>query len=136
MTPIPASEEVTIAYDVSRATLLAGNESLRDELARLRVLADVPQLDPSRTEDLRAFCRTYCDTLLADQDHKRIHLYPEARALTSSQDEIGAQIARVRRTAELLTGLETTTADLRQHLDQLSALLENHLSAEENHLFP
>ncbi|MFI6833616.1 hemerythrin domain-containing protein [Kribbella sp. NPDC050241] len=129
---------------MSAATLRSVNESLRDELARLRVLADSPPTNRRQTDDLRAFCAAYCDTLLAQQAFKRSQLYqvlaagqefrPVVERLSGHHGLIAFQLGRIRQAAAALQRDGQATGDLRQSLTELSALLEDHLSDEENHL--
>jgi hypothetical protein len=124
--------------------LLDVNEQLRDDLARLRVLADVlwrGQQDTgpgrglelgSRAGDLKSFCERYCRAVIKSQELKAAWLFPE-----HGQQELAEGIGRIRRAASALSATSlAATEDLRQEFTGLSHQLENHLSYEEAQVLP
>ena len=112
---------------MSAATLRSVNDSLRDDLARLRVLADSVRTKPDRAGDLRAACNDFCDAFLIHHESKHLLLYPVLRQdvvnqLISSHRHIVVLLARIRH-AEI-TGMH-------QALTDLAGVLEAHLRTEE-----
>jgi hypothetical protein len=141
-----------------------GNEKLRDDLARLRVLSDVlwhgqrgtgrpggpgrgAELS-NRAEDLRSFCEKYCRAVIKSQELKAAWLFPRlhpehpppgpaAGRLLHGHQELAERIGRIRRAASALSATSLpATADLRQELTELSHRLEHQLSCEEEQILP
>ncbi|HWD79223.1 MAG TPA: hemerythrin domain-containing protein [Kribbella sp.] len=115
---------------MSAAALRSVNESLRDDLARLRLLADSVRTNPGRAGDLRTSFHNFCDTFLVQHESKDVHLYPALRRdavdrLISSHRLIVVQLARIR---------HADVADVPDALAELAGLLEDHLRSEEDQL--
>jgi hypothetical protein len=115
---------------MSAAALRSVNESLRDDLARLRLLADSVRTNPGRAGDLRASFHNFCDTFLVQHESKDVHLYPALRQeavhrLIGSHRLIVVQLARIR---------HADVADVDRALADLALLLEDHLRSEEDQL--
>jgi hypothetical protein len=147
---------IRIAAGPPARTLREIHEQLRDDLARLRVLADVlrrgqrgmrrpagpgrgPELG-NRAGDLKSFCERYCQALLQHQELMAARLFlpgPLAGRLLRGHQELADRAGRIRRAASALsaTGL-AATEDLRQELTGLSHQLEDQLSYEEAQILP
>lgn len=120
---------VAISPGMSAAVLRSVNESLRDDLARLRVLADAVRTSPGRADDLRVSCRSFCDAVLVRQESKRLHLYPGlpedvVDRLADGHRHIVVQLARIR---------HAEVTEVHVALTDLAGLLETLLRVEEDH---
>ncbi|MEV4262454.1 hemerythrin domain-containing protein [Kribbella sp. NPDC049584] len=121
---------IAISSGMSAAALRSVNESLRDDLARLRLLADSVRTNPGRAGDLRASSHNFCDTFLVQHEAKDVHLYSALRPdavdrLISSHRLIVVQLARIR---------HADVTDLPEALAALAGLLDDHLRSEEEQL--
>ena len=148
-----------MSFGISAGRLLDLHERLRDELARMRLLADAlftrqratAQLAPvdelaDRAADLADFCHSYCGSLDRHREYQESGLFPGVQTaypqlrpvldrLRTAQAEIGERTGLIRLTASALSASDAcVTGDLRQQLEDLSYQLESHLSDVEEHV--